>query len=152
MNTCFWRFWSDCDGFQFEPWLKAYESQYLIPDRKFKSSVTRKNIKVITEAGEGCEGPKVLETNLYAIATSKARDLDVGGKKLYVLLALLNCTKPKVIIAHGAPAYSEMLNIQKALLVPGWTEAVVIPSPHLGNRAIFSEFAKYLGREAVRAC
>ena len=104
MESGFWRYWSDCTGFDKDFWFEAYKnerkSRPLRPGKKRRLSVgtTRRNLNKLADL-VGAYG--ILETNIYSVPTENYTDLQAEERATEVFHFLLTEIKPKLIITHG---------------------------------------------------
>lgn len=103
LKNDFWAFWSDDGGFNKTKWLEYYISERQLnanPEKRRPNrlSNTRQRIEWITESANPV---KILETNLFAKATKKAKELTKADKENSVFYFLLETIKPKLIFIHG---------------------------------------------------
>lgn len=104
MENGFWRYWSDCTGFDKISWFEAYRNERKSrpprPGKKRRLSVgtTRRNSNKLADL-VGVYG--ILETNIYSVPTEHYTDLRVEEKVTEVFHFLLTEIKPTLIITHG---------------------------------------------------
>jgi len=134
MSGEFWDHWRPGWGFCKESWLTAYEEDrrtraQTAGKRFLQLSPTRRGINRVLEEFEPIH---CLETNIYSIATPRARDLKLDQRNTEVFKFLLKAIRPRVVVAHGRKAVeaAEELGIAQS--------AHVIPAKHL-SRGISEE-------------
>ena len=104
MENGFWRYWSDCKGFDKVSWFESYKNERKSrpprPGKKRRLSVgtTRRNLNKLADL-VGAYG--ILETNTYSVPTEHYTDLQVEEKVTEVFHFLLTEIKPTLIITHG---------------------------------------------------
>ena len=100
----FWPYWSDETGFNKRAWLDQYREQRMSEPSKENRTLrrpisnTRQRIKRIAKAASPT---KILETNLYALPTSRASELRSKDKDAQVFDFLLAEIAPRAILLHG---------------------------------------------------
>ena len=104
MENGFWRYWSDCTGFDRVSWFEAYriarKSRPPRPGKRRRLSVgtTRRNLNKLADL---VGAYRILETNIYSVPTEHYTDLQVEEKVTEVFSFLLTEIKPGLIITHG---------------------------------------------------
>lgn len=109
MSVEFWDFWSDRYGFDKRAWFEKYKEERrnrpLKPGKKRRNEVSnsRRTIDVVVESARPV---KCLETNIYAIETERASDLEEKDRVTAPFDYLLRKVAPRLVIAHGRDAAS----------------------------------------------
>ena len=104
MENGFWRYWSDCSGFDKVSWFEAYRNERKSrpprPGKRRRLSVgtTRRNLNKLADL---VGAYVILETNIYSVPTEHYTDLQVEEKVTEVFHFLLTEIKPTLIITHG---------------------------------------------------
>jgi hypothetical protein len=93
----FKNFWSCETGFDKRKWEDAYQAAR-IAVRKKPISPTRERLNRIAR---GADKIKILETNLYATATSATADLDLALQNSALFQFLVEEIEPKAILFHS---------------------------------------------------
>ncbi|MDR3447555.1 hypothetical protein [Dyella sp.] len=149
MNAGFWDFWRSGDGFDKEKWLECYKDERqrrpLAPGKTRRSAVSPSR-RVIEWIIEEARPVGILETNIYASATEKAKELAKEQQCTQPFEFLLDAVKPSILVVHGTKAadYFRAHNdagrgakiIEKRHFSRGWSEAD----------------ARALGREIMDEC
>lgn len=162
MSQPFWSFWTAEHGFDKAVWFRAYlEERARRPlkpgrTRRNKVSNTRQRIEWITQAAAPV---RCLETNLYATATTEARDLSHADRDTRVFDFLLDEIAPRVLLVHGGEAREHVQEHFGVQLEPDrWTDVVrpshavrILSVRHL-SRGWSRERAQRLGVELRQAC
>lgn len=128
-KVAFWKFWKVETGFERENWLECYRSARS-KDGKAPTSPTRQRIDKIVGAAAPA---KILETNLYSVATPREADLRKEDKQLAVLEFLLSSISPRVILVHGASARRHFEKCR-----------------HKSRGALDTFFRRRIGRQAIQ--
>jgi hypothetical protein len=143
----FWRYWDPKSGFRKQAWFAAYqkhrERHALAAGKQFRPvSNTRRVIEWIIEEVRPL---RCLESNIYAAATAKAKDLPKGEQNIAPFKFLLERIKPRVVVVHGKAA-------AEAIQTLGIAKGVqVICEPHF-SRGWSEEKARILGRRISGKC
>jgi hypothetical protein len=95
MGEDFWSFWRSGWGFDREAWQRAYATERA--NRGHGASPTRRIIERISEAARPV---RFLETNVFAAASRRARDLKRQERNSVTDL-LLDAVRPALVIAHA---------------------------------------------------
>lgn len=143
MEADFWQFWRV--GYDKAAWCRGYLAERaakpLKPGKKFRPAMspTRRNIEAFVE---GAWPAKVLETNIYAAASSDMKSLDPGRRERAPFRFLLETIRPKVVVVHGKPAVEAIRLFD--------TGATIIAADNHFSRKTSRDTAKALGFRAAQ--
>lgn len=102
----FWDYWKNETGFNFDNWFNDYIDSRSKSKKIAAISPTRRNINLISE--NLLKNIKVLETNVFNVATKKEKDIMEEDKTSHVFDFLLDIIKPKLLLVHGKAAQKEL--------------------------------------------
>ena len=111
MSADFWQFWRVGEGFDKAAWFEAYKKDRQV--RPLKPGKTRRNAispsrRVIDWVVESASPFRCLETNIHLASTEQAVDLVSAQRVTATFDFLLSSIKPRIVVAHGAPAVEHM--------------------------------------------
>ncbi len=124
-DVFFWRFWDDETGFDKKRWYDCYRAQRAGVDKK-PASPTRQRIERIVCAAAPVS---ILETNLYSVATAKARDLKENDKRTDVIEFLLCEVSPRILLLHGKAVKEHFERLCGHTLTPCFSSATIYGRP-----------------------
>jgi len=96
-NVPFWCYWDDEKGFGKERWYDRYCAEREAAGRKPVSPTRQRLERIVCAAAP----VKILETNLFSVATRRAVNLQKKDKLTDVLKFLLCEVSPGVLLLHG---------------------------------------------------
>lgn len=147
MESDFWHFWSQREGFDKSAWHDEYVADRnrrpLSPGKTRRTEVSPSR-RVIEWILEEAAPIKVLETNIYATPTRRKSDLVLGDRDPSTFRFLLRTIKPSVIVVHGNDAIAELRNLEKG-------QAAVIERRHF-SRGWSQAAARELGQQMKEIC
>jgi hypothetical protein len=145
MNADFWHFWRSGLGFDRAAWFAEYKADRqhrpLDPGKKHRSVLSNSR-RVMEWVIEEAAPIAILETNIFALPTKRAKDLPPGDRDTSPFDLLMERIEPKVIVVHGNDAKEE-LGRKKI-------DAILIEVKHF-SRGWSQTEARALGRRIKRA-
>lgn len=139
MTSDFWSYWRPGTGFDRGSWFEAYKRDRAREPlkqgrtRRNPVSSTRRIIDLVVDAAKPV---RILETNLYSVASPAASGLPMSARSTEVFDFLLRAIQPTLIVAHGSDAATYIKHDAK--------DPCVWPVRHL-SRAWSFEQARELG-------
>jgi hypothetical protein len=146
MTANFWDFWRPGFGFEKDAWFAEYKAERqrrpLRQGRQSRPSVSNSR-RVIEWIIQEAAPVSILETNIFALPTEQAKDLEMKDKKTSPFDLLMCWIKPEVIVVHGNEAREELRKRE--------IRATVIEERHF-SRGWSQTDARTLGRTIRLAC
>jgi hypothetical protein len=110
-----WRYWRVDEGFDYASWRESYDAKRKASGKGI--SATRRRLDRIK-----ARIPDLLETNIYSMPSSRMDNMPASETGVFDLL--LDCFKPRVILAHGVKAQRHLAS---------WSEGRLMKCPHLSR-------------------
>ncbi len=146
MLADFWKFWRSGIGFDRAAWFAEYKDDRqrrpLRPGKKRRPIVSNSR-RVIEWIIQEAAPIRILETNIFALPTEQAKDLNPVDRKTWPFDLLMKRVKPDIIVVHGKEAKEEL---RKRKIC-----ATLIEEKHF-SRGWSQADARALGRRIKEAC
>lgn len=111
MAINFWDFWRSGFGFERDAWFAEYKAERqrrpLSAGKQSRPAVSNSR-RVIEWIIQEAAPVSILETNLFALPTERARYLEAKDKNMSPFDLLMEWIKPEVIVVHGNEAKEEL--------------------------------------------